>query len=164
MNKAIFTIKAYSYTCDISSDIFQSNRIFHGKPVRLAFDAALIDQNPGVSRKSGKSHYDVFVEKADLLHRPLLLQFGDSLLLDSKHDDVVSTHTHRSGSLLDGLLRVLDLQNVRSLKESTKLISSHLEEVSVWREHSDGPVIASRHPEQKPIRITEAPQSLLSRR
>ena len=124
-------------TGDVSGDVLEGDGVLDGQLVALALHAALVDQDTRVGREAGEGQHDVLVQQADLLHGALLLrkmkrvqfhiligirdnfklkfnfthlQFGDGLLLDAEDDDVVAAHAHGGRALLDGLLRVFNLE------------------------------------------------------
>lgn len=52
------------------------------------------------------------IEHRRLADRAWILQLEDALLLYTQHDDIAALDAHRTGALVDGLERVLDLEEM----------------------------------------------------
>lgn len=96
--------------------------------LRLALHLRAVDDDARVRRQSGERHHDVRVQRADLAHRPFLLQHRYGLLLHAEHHAVGAQHADGRAPLAHRFLRVL-----------------HLQQMAVGREHRDRSVVAAGH-------------------
>lgn len=67
----------------------------------LALHLGTIDHDASVGRETGKSHYNVVVEHANLAHLSILLQLGHRLLLHAKHNAVGAANSDLRGEKLE---------------------------------------------------------------
>merc|ERR1719189_2063854 len=97
---------------DVPGDIFQCDRVLHGQLVGLELNPGLVNENPGVCGQPGEGHNHVVVQQTDLPDRPVLLELCHSLLLHTQDYHIRTSHADSSGTFLDSLLGVLNLEKV----------------------------------------------------
>ena len=98
---------------DVARHVLDGDGVLERQAVRLRLDARLLDQDARVRVEACERQDQVVVDARDLGRRDArVLQLERRAPLAAQHDAVLALDAHRAGPALDGLQRVLHLEDV----------------------------------------------------